>query len=82
MHRESERYRQHVRRELRAYQSYVQLGCITQGLLQYLAISSTATVWHLFRSWLRTILQLAPAAKFLRRHLFQAHDQARQRFVA
>jgi len=55
MHHRSERYRQQVRRKLRAYHAHVQLGCIAQGLLQYLAISCTTTVWQLFRSWLRTM---------------------------
>lgn len=108
MHHKSERYRQQVRRKLRAYHSHVQLSCIVQGLLQYLAITSGSTVWQLFRSWLRTMhtdcppseLVVAHAlrsslpeflaggpphpvlAKFLRSHLFQAHDQARQRVAA
>lgn len=55
MHHRSERYRRAVRRKLAAYHKHVQLGCIAQGLLQYLAISCTTTVWLLFRSWLRTM---------------------------
>ena len=55
MHHRSERYRQQVRRKLAAYHNHVQLGCIAQGLLQYLAISCGTTVWQLFRSWLRTM---------------------------
>jgi hypothetical protein len=108
MHHKSERYRQQVRRKLRAYHSHVQLSCIVQGLLQYLAIASGTTVWQLFRSWLRTMhtdcppselvvahalrsslpefLSVGPPhpvlAKFLRSHLFQAYDQARQRVAA
>lgn len=108
MHHRSERYRHQVRRKLAAYHRHVQLGCIAQGLLQYLAITCTTTVWQLFRSWLRTMhtdrppselvvahalrsslpdfLAADPAdpilAKFLRRRLFNAHNQARQRFAA
>ena len=48
-------YRQAVRRKLRAYHVYVQLGCIAQGLLQHLSINHMAQVWHCFRSWLRTM---------------------------
>ncbi len=108
MHHKSDRYRQQVRRKLAAYHTYVQLGCVAQGLLQYLAITCGTAVWHLFRSWLRTMhrdrppselvvahalrgslpefLAAGPAdpvlAKFLRRRLLQAHDQAQQRRVA
>jgi hypothetical protein len=55
MHHKSELYRLRVRRKLAAYHRYVQLGCIAQGLLQYLALSCPSTVWQLFRSWLRTM---------------------------
>jgi hypothetical protein len=55
MHHRSELYRQRVRRKLAAYHNHVQLGCIAQGLLQYLAIACGNTVWQLFRSWLRTM---------------------------
>lgn len=49
-----------MRRKLRAYHLYVQLGCIAQGLLQHLAINHTAKVWHCFRSWLRTMNPAMP----------------------
>jgi hypothetical protein len=39
LHRQSHDYRQQVRRKLEAYHRYVQLGCIAQGLLQYLTLS-------------------------------------------
>ncbi len=48
-------YRQKVRRKMGAYHRYVQLGCIAQGLLQYLAISYWVQVWTSFGSWLRTM---------------------------
>jgi hypothetical protein len=51
----SAEYRQKVRRKLGAYHRYVQLGCIVQGLLQYLAINYRTQVWESFGSWLRTM---------------------------
>lgn len=51
----SETYKRDVARKLDAYHRYVQLGCIAQGLLQHLAINFRASVWHCFRSWLRTM---------------------------
>ena len=40
----------------------MQLGCIAQGLLQYLAIEHTAAVWRNFGSWLRTMnLSMPPS---------------------
>ncbi len=55
LHRTSDEYRAAIRRKLRAYHLYVQLGCIAQGLLQHLAINHTAEAWRCFRSWLRTL---------------------------
>jgi hypothetical protein len=68
MHRKSERYRQQVRRKLRAYHSHVQLSCIVQGLLQYLAVTYSRTVWQLFRSWLRTMHTDRPPSEFVVAH--------------
>jgi hypothetical protein len=65
MHHRSEHYRQQVRRKLTAYHTHVQLGCIAQGLLQYLAISCTTTVWQLFRSWLRTMDATRPPSELV-----------------
>lgn len=53
--RQTDKYKQAVARKIDAYHRYVQLGCITQGLLQHLAINFRATVWDTFRSWLRTM---------------------------
>lgn len=55
MHMETEHYRQAVRRKLGAYQCFLQMGVISQGLLQMLAILHPDTVWRRFGSWLRTI---------------------------
>lgn len=50
-----EKYRKAVQRKMDAYHRYVQLGCITQGLLQHLAINFRDEVWRKFHSWLRTM---------------------------
>lgn len=42
LHRATDEYRAAISRKLRAYHVYIQLGCIAQGLLQYLAINQTA----------------------------------------
>ena len=51
----SETYRKAIQRKIDAYHRYVQLGCITQGLLQHLAINFREEVWRKFHSWLRTM---------------------------
>ncbi len=51
----TDEYRQKVKRKMDAYHRYVQLGCITQGLLIHLAINYRKKVWEKFRSWLRTM---------------------------
>jgi len=48
-------HKERVRRKIRAYHRFVQLGCIAQGLLQLLAIQHRPSVWERFRSWLRTM---------------------------
>ena len=63
LHRKTEAYRKQVRRKLDAYHRYVQLGCIAQGLLQYLALSFRADVWTHFRSWLRTMKPAEPPSE-------------------
>lgn len=68
MHHRPERYRQQVRRKLAAYHAHVQLGCIAQGLLQYLALSCGPTVWQLFRSWLRTMHPDRPPSELVVAH--------------
>ena len=63
LHRKSEPYRDHVHRKLAAYHRYVQLGCIAQGLLQYLALYFRRDVWGHFRSWLRTMNPAQPPSE-------------------
>lgn len=57
LHRATEEYRQQIRRKMAAYHRYVQLGCVAQGLLQYLAVTFGKKVWRHFGSWLRTMNQ-------------------------
>ena len=52
-----------MRRKLDAYHRYVLLGCIAQGLLQYLALYFRVEVWRQFRSWLRTMNPAQPPSE-------------------
>jgi hypothetical protein len=65
LHRKTAEYRQHVHRKIGAYHAYIQLGCIAQGLLLYLATSHTALVWDRFRSWLRTMNPHQPPSELV-----------------
>ena len=65
LHRKSDHYRDQVRRKMRAYHCYIQLGLIAQGLLHYLASTKTNAVWHCFRSWLRTIRPGIPPSEYV-----------------
>ena len=55
LHRESDVYRDQVRRKLAAYHAHIQIGIIAQGLLQCIAVLNAPSVWRQFGSWLRTI---------------------------
>jgi hypothetical protein len=55
LHHKTEKYREMVRSKMAAYHRYVQLGCIAQGLLQYLSVRFGSHVWKHFNSWLRTM---------------------------
>ncbi|MGC9327236.1 MAG: transposase, partial [Candidatus Hinthialibacter sp.] len=55
LHKKSDSYRKAVKRKVEAYHRFVQLGCIAQGLLQYLSFVHGKEVWRQFRSWLRTM---------------------------
>lgn len=68
LHMKTERYRQHVRRKIKAYHLHVQLGCIAQGLLIYLALHFGSTVWRQFRSWLRTMNPDQPPSELVVAH--------------
>ena len=62
LHRESDAYRNAVRRKIGAYHRHIQLGLIAQGLLQILSSTMPKSVWRSFGSWIRTIRPgLAPS---------------------
>ena len=62
LHRESDEYRNAVRRKIGAYHRHIQLGLIAQGLLQILSATMPKSVWRSFGSWIRTIRPgLAPS---------------------
>lgn len=63
LHRESKKYREDVRRKIRAYHCHIQLGVIAQGLLQAVAVTDAATVWRHFGSWLRTVRPKVPPSE-------------------
>lgn len=48
-------YKQKLLQKLNAYQLFIQLGFIAQGLMQYLSMQCYQTVWKNFGTWLRTI---------------------------
>ncbi len=64
LHRETEDYRQAIKRKLNAYHVFVFAGIVSQGLLHYLASAFPKLVWRSFGSWLRTIRPgLAPSER-------------------
>jgi hypothetical protein len=50
-----EHFKEKVLKKLNAYHLFIQLGFISQGLMQYLSIHCDRTVWKNFGTWLRTI---------------------------
>jgi hypothetical protein len=72
LHRKDDQYRQGVRRKMHAYHTHIQLGCIAQGLLQYLAVQFSATVWQTFRSWLRTMKPELPPSELVVAHALRS----------
>lgn len=57
LHRETKRYRDAVKRKLRAYHNFMQIGVIAQGIMMLLALTKSQLVWERFRSWMRTMNQ-------------------------
>jgi hypothetical protein len=55
LHMKPPKYREMVRRKIRAYHCHMQAGIIAHGLLQYLSLTRTQHVWKSFGSWIRTI---------------------------
>ena len=54
LHRQSDAYRNAVRRKIAACHRHIQLGLIAQGLLQILSATKAELVWRSFGSWIRT----------------------------
>jgi len=65
LHKKTDKYRNQVKRKIRAYHCYVQIGCIAQGLLMHLSINFGPTVWKSFRSWLRTMKKDLPPSEMV-----------------
>ncbi|GBE37486.1 transposase DDE domain protein [bacterium BMS3Bbin08] len=65
LHKTSKDYRRLVKRKIRAYHCYVQIGCIAQGLLLHLSINFGTLVWSSFRSWLRTMKKNLPPSEMV-----------------
>ena len=55
LHHKSEKYREQVKRKIRAYELHIQFGLIAQGMLQYLSVTFPKEIWFKFGSWLRTM---------------------------
>jgi len=49
------KFKEKVMQKMDAYHLFIQLGCIAQGLLQYLSLHHHKLVWSNFSSWLRTV---------------------------
>jgi len=65
LHRKSKTYRDAVHRKIKAYNVFVQIGIVSQGLMQYLSASHSTLVWSSFGSWLRTIRPGLPPSEFV-----------------
>ncbi len=55
LHKKTEEYRQQVKRKIRAYHVYTQVGLIVQGVLQIISMTIHQDIWLCFGSWIRTI---------------------------
>jgi hypothetical protein len=71
LHRESDDYRNKVRRKIHAYHVFMQAGIIAQGLLQYLSVEFPTLVWESFGSWLRTIRPGIPPSELVVGHVMR-----------
>ena len=65
LHKESEQYRNNVKRKLAAYHRFVHAGIVAQGILQYLSSTFPTLVWDSFGSWLRTIRPGIPPSEMV-----------------
>ncbi len=65
LHRESQEYRDAVKRKIGAYHRFVHAGIVAQGSLQYLSCAFPRLVWNCFGSWLRTIRPGIPPSELV-----------------
>jgi DDE superfamily endonuclease len=65
LHRETDDYRDHINRKMRAYHAFLQAAAICQGLLQYLSISFPEVIWKSLGTWLRTIRPGIPPSELV-----------------
>jgi hypothetical protein len=65
LHRETDIYRDHIKRKMRAYHAFLQVATVCQGLLQYLSTSVPELIWSSFGSWLRTIRPGIPPSELV-----------------
>lgn len=65
LHHKSDEYRNAIRRKLSVYHRHIQIGLITQGILQCIAVTSPSLVWSSFGSWLRTIRPGIPPSELV-----------------
>jgi hypothetical protein len=65
LHHASARYRHAVRRKIAAYHRHIQVGLISQGILQTIAITQPRAVWASFGSWLRTVRPGVPPSELV-----------------
>ena len=65
LHRASPKYRDDIRRKLRAYHVFIQTGIVCHGLLHDLAVAYPQLVWNSFGSWLRTIRPGIPPSELV-----------------
>jgi hypothetical protein len=63
LHRKDETYREQVRRKTDAYHRFIQIGLISQGIVQCLAVTEPNLVWKKFGSWLCTIRSGLPPSE-------------------
>lgn len=65
LHHETLDYRNHIKRKMCAYHTFLQAGVVCQGLLQYLSATVPDLVWSSFGSWLRTIREGIPPSQLV-----------------
>ena len=65
VHRQSESYRQQIRRKLAAYERHIQLGLIAQGLMQCLALNFRRVLWFNFHTYMRTAAPQKPPSEWV-----------------